>query len=185
MYSNSIRGIPFSRVSSLFISEMYKIPYPILIDINEKYKYIIAKSGAKSGAKSQIIIKNDTPIIKTFTSLKKLYGHCRHIDDYKKYIPQIESNSISANTFFRDITSCSIPEKQIALMRVWFDYNCQTRFIRFINVIELCNDSSWCMDTLQYMNIISSPKTIITPSFYDFDNDNNNNEFIKKLQLII
>ena len=70
-------------------------------------------------------------------------------------------------------------------MRVWFDYNCQTRFIRFINVIELCNDSSWCMDTLQYMPIISSPKTIITPSFYDFDNDNNNNEFIKKLQLII
>jgi hypothetical protein len=181
MYFNSIRAIPFSRVSSLFISEMYKIPYPILIDINEKY--IIPTT--ISGNKNQLVIKNDIPIIKTFTSLKQLYGHCRHIDDYKKYIPQIESNSISANTFFRDITTCSIHEKQIALMRVWFDYNCQTRFIRFMNVIELCNDSSWCMDTLQYMNIISSPKTIITPSFNDFDNDNDNNEFIKKLQFII
>lgn len=175
MYSNIIRAIPFSRISQVLTPDIIKIPYPILREINEKYTNPLPKINADS----QIVIQNNKPLVTSYLSFRELFKSSLSIAEFEPLNSHVDSTLV--NGYFRDITTCYIPEKQMVIMRVWFNYNRETRLIKFLNVYELCNDSAWCVDTQRYFTMLQ-PQPIFTPSFNDTSSDN---DFIKKLQIIV
>lgn len=176
MYSNIVRAIPFSRISQVLTPDISKIPIPILADISKK---IITPE-----MNSQVVIRNNQPLITVYLSFRKLFKNSINIAEYEPLHKRVKS--ILFQGYFRDISTCYIPEKQMVIMRIWFDYNRDSRLIKFVNVYELCNDSAWCVDTQRYLTMIQQQETVLSPSF---DNDDiatgNDNGFIKKLQVMV
>ena len=185
MYSNIIRAIPFNRISQVLTPGITTLPYPILRDISETYINTIPTPAPAptlentSHQTNQIITQNTKPLITSYLSFRELFKYSKSISDYPPLHKQVDS--ILVQGYFRDITTCSIPEKQMVIMRVWFDYNKKTRLIKFINVYELCNDLAWCIDTQRYFELIKEP--LLVPSFDDIVNCNDG--FIKKLQVMV
>ena len=184
MYSNIIRAIPFNRISQVLTPGITTLPYPILRDISETYINTIptlTSTPTIEHTSHQINIQNTKPLITSYLSFRELFERSKSIPNYPPLHNQVDS--ILVQGYFRDIATCSIPEKQMVIMRVWFDYNKKTRLIKFVNIYELCNDIAWCVDTHRYFNMIQEPETILTPSFDEIANGNDG--FIKKLQVMV
>lgn len=173
MYSNIVRATPFNRISQVLTPSITTIPKPILQDINDKYVNILKPSETTQ------IIQNKKPLITSYINFRELFDNSKSIPEYPSLHKQV--NSILVQGYFRDIATCSIPEKQMVIMRVWFNYNSANKLIKFINVYELCNDVEWCIDTQRYSELIK--QQMIVPSFDELTNGNDN--FIKKLQVMI
>jgi len=172
MYSNIIRAVPFNRISQVLTPGITTLPYPILRDISETYINTIPTS--------KTTLENTNPLITSYLSFRELFEKSKSITDFEPLHNQVDS--ILVHGYFRDIATYSIPEKQMVIIRVWFNYNRKTRLIKFVNVYELCNAYAWCIDTQRYFNMIQDSETILTPSFDDIANGNDG--FIKKLQLM-
>jgi hypothetical protein len=182
MYSNIIRAIPFCRISQVFTPGITTLPYPILRDISETYINTIPPSKNTTENKTnQIIVKNTKPLVTSYLSFRELFEKSKSITDFETLHKEVDS--ILVQGYFRDIATYSIPEKQMVIIRVWFNYNRETRLIKFVNVYELCNDYAWCIDTQQYFNMIQQPETILTPSFDEISGGND--RFVKKLQVMV
>jgi hypothetical protein len=187
MYSDIIRAIPFNRISQVLTPGITTLPYPILRDISETYINTIPTPTIEhtshqinqSNQTNQIITQNTKPLITSYLSFRELFERSKSIPEYPPLHNQVDS--ILVQGYFRDIATCSIPEKQMVIMRVWFDYDKKTRLIKFINVYELCNDIEWCVDTQRYFKLIKEP--LLVPSFDEIANDNDG--FIKKLQVMV
>ena len=176
MYSNIIRAIPFSRISQVLTPDITKIPVPILREISEKF--------ITPEMISQVVIRNNQPLIIVYLSFRELFKNSKSIAEYEPLHKRVKS--ILVQGYFRDISTCYIPEKQMVINRIWFDYNRETRLIKFVNVYELCNDSAWCVDTQRYLTMIRQHETVLSPSFNnDHIASNNDNGFIKKLQVMV
>jgi len=176
MYSNIIRAIPFNRISQVLTPGITTLPYPILRDISETYINTIPTPAPTI---NKTIIQNTKPLITSYLSFRELFERSKSIPEYPPLHNQVDS--ILVQGYFRDIATCSIPEKQMVIMRVWFDYDKKTRLIKFVNVYELCNDIEWCVDTQRYFKLIKEP--LLVPSFDEIVNGNDG--FIKKLQVMV
>ena len=180
MYSNIIRAIPFNRISQVLTPGITTLPYPILRDISETYiNTIPTPAPTINKTINKTIIQNTKPLITSYLSFRELFERSKSIPEYPPLHNQVDS--ILVQGYFRDIATCSIPEKQMVIMRVWFDYNKKTRLIKFINVYELCNDIEWCVDTQRYFKLIKEP--LLVPLFDEIVNGNDG--FIKKLQVMV
>lgn len=171
MYSNIIRAVPFNCISQVLTPGTTTLPYPILRDISETYINTIPTS--------KTTLENTNPLITSYLSFRELFERSKNINEYPPLHSQVDS--ILVQGYFRDIATCSIPEKQMVIMRVWFNYNRQNKLIKFINIFELTNDIAWCVDTQRYFKLIEEP--LLVPSFDDFANCNDG--FIKKLQVMV
>jgi len=177
MYSNIIRAIPFSRISQVLTPDITKIPFPILHIIDEKYINPLNKTNINS----QKVIQNINPLIISYSSFRELFKNGVNIAEYKTLNNHI--NSTLFQGYYRDITTCYIPEKQMVIMRIWFNYNRETRLIKFLNIYELCNDSAWCVNTQRYFNMLQQQETLLIPSIDNIISGNDS--FIKKLQITV
>lgn len=175
MYSNIVRAIPFNRISQVLTPGISTIPQSILQDISNKYVNIQNKVEYYSNG----FIQNDKPLITSYSNFRELFANSKSIVDYKPLHKEVKS--ILVQGYYRDVATCSIPEKQMVIMRVWFNYNCQNKLIKFINVFELTNNVEWCIDTQRYLELIKNQ--LLVPSFDDIINGNDN--FIRKLQIMV
>ena len=191
MYSNIICSIPFNRIYQVLTPWITTLPYPILRDISETYINTIPTPAPtptiehtshqinQANQANQIITQNTKPLITSYLSFRELFERSKSIPEYPPLHNQVDS--ILVQGYFRDIATCSIPEKQMVIMRVWFNYNRQNKLIKFINIFELTNDIEWCVDTQRYFKLIKEP--LLVPSFDDIANGHD--RFIKKLQVMV
>ena len=186
MYAKIIRGIPFSSISQVLTPGINKLPYPILRDITNNYLQTnITTPKTDTTMDNYVVIQNKKPLITSYLSFHELFNNCKSIPEYEPLHHQV--NSMLVQGYFRDISTCSIPEKQMVIMRVWFEYSRKTRLIKFINIYELCNDIAWCVDTQRYFTMLQQVETVFIPSF-DSNNitiSGGNDRFLKKLQVMV
>ena len=184
MYSSVIRAIPFSSISQVLTPGINKLPYPILRDITNNYMQA-KQPNANVDIDEYVVIQNKKPIITSYLSFHELFNNSKSIPEYEPLHHHV--NSMLVQGYFRDIATSSIPEKQMVIMRVWFEYSRKTRLIKFINIYELCNDIAWCVDTQRYFTMLQQVETVFIPSF-DSNNitiSGGNDRFLKKLQVMV
>ena len=167
MAQKIMRAISFNRVSKFLTPRMNNIPKPFLEDIQNKLTNTSGK---------QFVISNVNPLIKSYKDFDTLFNNSLAINEYKPLNKYVESALV--NAYFRDISTNANPSMQVVIMRSWFNYQPQNKLIKMFNIYEITDDFVY-VETNNYYKIIKNTNYI--PSFEDI---NDNDSFIKKMQIL-